>query len=74
MEMHINPGLLDSEVTTPLLLPIFESHSGGFSLSHSKLSLALALSIHNKQHKTKKAELFENNDNDVDGLSSNRPK
>ena len=32
LQMHINPGLLDSKGTTPLLLPLVESHCGGFSL------------------------------------------
>ena len=32
LHMHINPGLLDCEDTTPLLRPIFRDHDGGFSL------------------------------------------
>ena len=33
LQMHINPGLLDSDDTNPLLHPLVENHCGGFSLS-----------------------------------------
>ena len=31
LQLHINPGLLDSNGTTPLLHPLVENHSVGFS-------------------------------------------
>jgi hypothetical protein len=31
LKMHINPGLLDSEATAPLLRPSLKVHRGGFS-------------------------------------------
>ena len=43
LQMHINPGLLDSKDTTPLLRPLVESHCGGFSLCPLDVNFIMTL-------------------------------